>query len=295
MQQLIIRGGEVVIEEVTHVQTVALRDLMPHIERPAPPVTMPLLPAGTRTVYWNEENPDNQVLELLVQVDPTVRTITDRRTRAGETTDTAYRVSLPYLLFHVRLTCTNGQPSLWNLEDYRVFQSREPITTMDQEVCTAMLPNVYSDGRICFGNTGVRAGEGLTTRIDNIVNTYYLTTFDTSHLVRNSYLPFGGGEGPTGLTRWAEATEQDPNCWRNFPEWAEDSDEHNLQIWRPIQSLFGVPLDRTTPIAVEGDIPDLPIRPTFGVAEEWVRRLDEQDLFRLRTAIDNHINHPVLV
>lgn len=291
-QEILIQGDLVTVRDVTPTHTVALADFLPHIEK-RHPIVMPLLPDRVKTVRWDSSNLDAQQLEVLIQVEPSVRSISVRRTRTfgAGAPDTQYRVSLPYLLFIFTATTSDQAGLMWDINEYRVFNANAPLTSLDQKVCAAMLPNVYSDGRICFGNTGVAAGMPLHDRLNAIVNQYYLTSFDTSHHVRDYYLPYGAGNNE--FEPWVEHTAEDPNCWRSLPEWTEGSPEHQRQHWYTVKDLLGPQFDRTTPIALAGDIPDMRFRPTFGVAEEWVAQHDRADILRLDHAIDMWLaDHP---
>jgi hypothetical protein len=286
-QEITIQGGLAVIREVTVLQQVALRDVMPHIENRVPNTT-PILPADTLVSHWDPTDQNIQTLDLLIQLPPKVRTLTDHRTRAvARPTQTTHRVSLPWTLFHFKMTTSNPETNVWDFAEYRVFHSPEEITNLDQEVLPAFVPNVYKDGRICWGNTGTGRGTSMATRVNEIVNGYYLSSFDSSHHVRDFYLPYGAA--PANWAPWVTKTEEDPSCWRTFPEWDRTTTEGALQLdrWRTIKSLFSDALTRTEPLQVRGTIPELPFAPTFGRAEEWARNLDATQRFRLLTALQN--------
>jgi hypothetical protein len=286
-QEIVIQGGLATIREVTVMQQLALRDVMPHIENRVPNTT-PILPASTLVSHWDPTVQNEQKLHLLIQLPPKVRTINDRRTRAvARPTDDTYRVSVPWSLFDFRMTTSNPHTNVWDFAEYRIFHSPEEITSLDQEVLPAFLPNVYKDGRICWGNTGTGPGTSLASRVNEIVNGYYLSSFDSSHHVRDRYLPYGADQND--FTPWVEHTEEDPNCYRTFPEWDRTTEEGRLiaDRWRTIKSLFGDEMTRTEVIHVTGTIPELPFAPTFGRAEEWARDLDATQRFRLLTALQN--------
>lgn len=276
-----IEGGLARIVDKVLVQELPLADAMPLIEN-RPPVTLPVLPKNhVVSAYWDESDPASKTLELLVSIDPATRLLPyDVANRYGD----ECRVALPYTVFHFRLIANqpNPQGRHWTFDSTRVFFARENPKNLDQQVIAALLPNVYSDGRICFGNTAVPVDQPLSDRVDQLVNEWYLSEF-ADHHVREYPWPWAKRTG-RGYRKWVTESARDPRCWTQWPEW--DLNDTHQQHWR-LGDLFGQPIHNTDAMTVIGAIPQLPEQPTFGRAEQWLNGLTPTQRFRLRTALAN--------
>lgn len=263
------------------VRQVRLADLLPNIER-RPPITLPILPTRTRVVHWDPSNIDNQMLHIITELEPSVRTITiqdDRGLQRG-----AHRIAVPYTVFHFSLNTTDPNSNVWSFTDYQCFFSPKPIGTLDDTVIPALLPNVFEDGRICFGNTGTAGNQPLAARIDEVMNNWYLSNFNNIGHVRGHYLPWNSRT----FDKWVDETANNPRCWTTFPEWNPDSPEGQYQTHMSIKDILAqTRLTRTDEIRVAGAIPALNIAPTFGMSEQWLQALTPTQRTRLLRAMQN--------
>lgn len=277
-----IEGALVRIVDRKIVREATLADIMPFIEtREA--ITMPVLPVGTRAVHWNPVDPTHQYLEVIVEVEPKVRTLTmqaDAWRRAGADGNKTHRVSLPYTLFHFKMQTNDPTGNKWRFDDYRCFFAPEPFTNLDHEVIPALLPNVFEDGRICFGDTGTDAEQTIANRINAIVNEWYVSNFNNIGHTREHYLPWNSPD----FDKWVRESALNQFCWKHFPEFDITTPEAANHRRYKVKDLFKQELTRTTVQRLEGSIPELPIALTFGRAEEWLQSLNATQRDRLRTA-----------
>lgn len=262
-----------------------LKDMMPFIEN-RPPITLPIIPSRTRVVHWDATDTAKQTLELLIELEPSLRTLTmqpDPWGRGAAGGNKTHKVTLPWTLFHFKMFTTNPTSTSWTFEDYRCFFSKERITDLEQDIIPALLPNVFEDGRICFGNTGADAHQTVSDRVDQIVNEWYVSNFNNIGHTRPHYLPWGSAT----FAKWEKETKRSPFAWKDFPEWDPETPEGRNHHHYQVKDVFKSTLTRTGQIRTEGSIPDLPIIPTFGRAEEWLLALDDNQRFRLRQALAN--------
>lgn len=280
MPQIIEIEGDLVrvIEKTLRTET-RLQDLLPHIETRVP-VSLPIMPRNrTPIVHFDPRDTANMKLDIVMELPPSVRTINVNRHEA-------HRIALPWTIFYFRARARDGNPNTlnWTFDEWACFHSQTQITSPTQVVIPAMLPNVFSDGRICFGTTGVDANQPLHDRLDEIVNTWYITNFNNIGHVRPGYMPWGGAGGD--YAKWVEETDRNPNCWRDWPEWDPATPEGAAQTHKTITEYMEAEMERVTPIRLDGAIPDLPLALTFGRSEEWLRGITANQRIRLRTAIE---------
>lgn len=273
-----IQGGllRTVTREV--INEIALADAMPFMENRVP-VMLPLLPENpVRAGFYDESDPARKRMELMISLPPHVRTLDFDQPLA----EIAPRLSFPYTLFYFAMTtgAENPRGQDWSLVNQLVYFADKRINNLDQWIVPALLPNVYEDGSICYGNTGVDAVQPLSDRLDELVNSWYLTRF-TNHHVREYEWPWH----KKTYKRWAEETERDAACWKNFPEW----DRANATVQHTqIRDVFTKDMARDVPIVLPDGIPPLNFTPTFGRAEEWVKDLDDNNKrVRLLVALQN--------
>lgn len=259
------------------INEVDLKDIAPHMETRAP-LTLTALPRNSvRHLHWDESNPAMTDAQFLIELPPRVRTID--YDNADPTVPCV--VALPYTIFNfiISTRTPNPQGQDWSLDNLRVYWARESAQNLDQHVIPALLPNIYADATVCWGNTGINAAQPLADRIDEIVNTFYLSTF-TDHGVRDREWPWNRRT----YKRWARETAADNQAWKTFPEW--DLADTNVEHVR-LRDLFTHATGHATPTLTD-NIPTFPEIPTFGRAEEWLReQLDPIQRFRLRAALAN--------
>lgn len=247
-----------------------LRDIIPFMENRVP-VTLPILPRHpVRSAYWDESTAPNKTLQMLIEVPPAIRTL-DYATESGR----AARVAMPWTIFNV-VTTTNAENPRgenWDLYDIHIYWAKEQIANLDQKVITALVPNVYDDGSICFGDTGTNPYQPLADRIDQIINDFYLTSFNNDLELR---WPWGD------LERWIDESENNRHCWKDFPEW----DFEAGYVGYPLSDIFTRNLDRSAPRTLGNDIPPLTFLPTFGRTREWLDGLTNAQRLRLRAEIE---------
>lgn len=245
-----------------------LKDIIPFMENRVP-VTLPILPRHpVRAAYWDESGGPGKTLQFLTEVPPAVRRL--------EYFDANGPVAMPWTIFHfiVNTRAENPRGEHWDLSDVRIFWAQEQITDLDLQVIPAMVPNVYENGEICFGDTGTNPFQPLPDRIDQLINDFYLTSFNNDLELR---FPWGS------IEEWVEKSAEDRNCWKNFPEW--DLNNGNVEHYQ-LKDLFTVPLDRSAPRTLGNDIPPLTFLPTFGRTREWLDGLTNAQRLRLRAEIE---------
>lgn len=271
MAQIIqIENGLVQLIDHTVRQSVPLEEWLPRIEKRSPIYT-PVLPTNARAVWWDPTDLTNQRLMLLLEVQPQIIHMTLR----GVTRE----LSIPWTRFVFYAKTNNAHSNAWTLNDYRVFWAKsrysDPALT---DMIPALVPNVYGDGRICFGNTGVRADMTLADRLDQTVNEFYVSNFNHDLSIRypNDW---------TGYTNWVRMTRADPTAWINWPDF--DNNNHNNQhfSWTNINERFMNEEDRRDTVVINADpIPPLALGATFGRIADWIRDLTDDQRHRLLLA-----------
>jgi hypothetical protein len=283
-QTLEIEGGLIRAVNRDVLWEAALADAMPFIENRVP-VMLPILPRNpVRSAMYDESDPTNKRLEILVTLDPGVRTL-DFDVHIE---DLPPRLAFPYTVFYFGMSTAVERPdgANWKLDSQRIYFARERITSLDQWVIPAVMPNVYKDGKICYGNTGVTTAQPLADRLDELVNNWYLTGFTNHEVVRPYLWPWKSHS----YKKWATKTATNPNCWQDFPEW--DRDNANGVETRHVQlkDIFGHGAPTNEQIVLPDGIPPLNFTPTFGRAEQWVmEELDATQRQRLLVALQNRL------
>jgi len=280
MTQFIEIEGEMVrVVERSIVSTARLADVMPRIEN-RPPISM-FHPRSAIWTYWNEQDPTNKYVKFLCELPPALRSITKSGRR--------YRLAMPwtYFIFGFRTSEDGSRGEHWAMEEDRVFHTNQKVTSLDSRLWTAFLPNVYTDGRICFGSTGADVAVPLSDRVDTLVNGWYLSNFNNDvHANRPHPLPFNA-RLPLGWRAWVDATTRlGASAWTTFPEWSEPLIGGSAQSYL-VRDLLADNIDRMAPLTFTDAIPELQIPATFGRTEEWIRTLDPVQIRRLFVAINN--------
>lgn len=279
--QIVMEGDMVRELRVELVKEVRLTDFMPHIEH-RPPVTLGVLPASTRFVYWDETDPKNKHVQLLAELAPGIRTSKMRD-------NIRHQLSYPWTYFLFDFN-TSGDPmegKNWAHTNTRVFWARENVTGPKSLLYTALVWNCDTNGQICWGSTYSDAAMSLSQRVETLIIDFYRTQF--AH-TSGAGSPWQSETGHDTWNRWIAETKKNPAAFRNFPEWNLDgkTQKNNPMKSYTLKDLFGTITDRSKPIEVEGRIPDLIIPMTFGRAEEWLANLSDSDVLKLETSIANY-------
>ena len=273
------------------IQEMPLADILPFIEN-RPPITM-FHPRSAIFTYWNESDPRNKQVKYLCELPPGIRSIVKSGRR--------YRLAIPWTYFVFGFTMGAAgdinDGANWQMVDYLVFHSRDRFEGPEHRLWTAFLPNVYEDGRICFGTTGVPTRQSLMNRVDQMVNEWYLTQFNNDvHGSRTHPLPFNG-RLPNGWALWVNATrDHGLQAIQQMPEW--DVTDQSIPSWTVSEILTGMgarpsmiafPQERVQIGTVTDAVPAIQMPWTFGRIEEWYAQLDPVQRFRVRTAANNYV------
>lgn len=266
-QRMEIEGGVARTIEYTIASEVALAELLKHVER-TPKVTTPVLPASTKLLSWDESNPRLKTLEVLLELPPATRGI---RFRGNQGTAT-HQVMLPWTYFRFIASTGRADDRGWELGTYQAFWSKTRINNLaTARLLVAKLPNVYEDGRICFGSTAADSTLPLGDRLDTIVNGFYVSDFNRDLTIRRP-------GGYRNFAAWVAATNRNPNGWVDWEDWTEA---------RLATDILSTSMVDAPQIVLQGTIPTYVNGLTFGAAEDWLRRLDPNDRIRLRSALAN--------
>ena len=292
VQRIEIEGELVRVIHVDVVQSARLEDVLPHIEN-RPPISM-FHPRSAIYTHWNESNPANKQVKYLLELPPGIRSIIKSGYR--------YRIALPWTYFVFSFTTAsdvNYGPN-WQIIDYFVFHARDRVRDMESRLWSAFLPNVYEDGRICFGSTSPPIDQPLADRVDQYVNDWYQTQFNNDvHGSRLHPLPYGG-RLPNGWNLWVTATtERGASSYLDWPEWNQTQEEDGAPSFTVAQALgiipdpntrhaYHMPIVPNRPaIATVADaIPPIQFPMTFGRSEEWLRTLEPTQRHRLHQALN---------
>lgn len=262
--------GDLVQEiEENVISQVALHDFLPLIER-RPGVHTPILPTNTRAVYWDSSNPETQKLFMLIEREPQIITMSHHVEDRNPAK--MYRLSIPWSQFFFAATTSDPmRPGSYILQQYKVFWTKQRMTDPKaRNMIPALVPNIYDDGRICFGDTAVDANQPFSDRMDATINNFYINDF-------NNHLTIKYPNNWRGWKEWVEMSEKAPTDWINWPNW--DNGKHRLNSW---ESLTNTAIEDRTELVIANDgIAPLNLGATWGAANEWWLSLNNNQRARL--------------
>lgn len=268
-EMLEIEGGLARIVRRDVIREVALADAIKLIETRVP-VSTPLLPTRTRTFRLNPTNNANWMIEVLSEREPKVRTITVY----GE----ELTLSMPWTYFlHTYQSVDQG--TTWMAYDGYAFFAKEAIKSEDDLLIPALLPNISSDGNICFGTGTRNYGTDLAPQIEGSINDFWLSTF--THGNMDPYWP-GRRNTPRA---WQLMTEREPDGWKDWREFDPDADHGHPFTPTAVHRLFHHITDRSQVLVTANAIPELRTAPTFGMAEEYWANLTPLQRTRLERGL----------
>ena len=268
-EQIEIVGGLARVIRYEVLREVALNDAIKLIETRVP-VTTPILPPRTRMFRLNPTNNAEWFIEVLTENQPRVRTI---NVYGDELT-----LSMPWVYFlHKYNSVDQGQT--WHAYDAFVFFSKDQITSENDTLIPALLPNISSDGNICFGTGTRNYGTDLAPQIDGSINDFWLSQF--THGNMDPYWP-GRRNSPRP---WVLMTERDIDGWRNWGEFDPENDLYNRYSHRAVRDIFNQQTDRTQFHIADNAIPELRTAPTFGLAEQYWANLTPLQRTRLERGL----------
>lgn len=239
------------------------------------PMTTPLMPRS-HIAHHYDPTPGHLKLRILAEIPAAIRSIIRNNRR--------YRLAMPWTYFLFQLSSSDGRTGSWSLSDYYVYHAPTRATTLQHQVIHALLPNVDSSGRICFGSTGANPNQPMADYVDSLVNNWYLSQFNNDLVSgRTIPYPFGG----SSWRSWVDATrERGLNSITEWPEWTDTRIPH-LTLENILQgNITSTTLPITT---VTDEIPELPARPTFGRADEAVTLWTPQQRFRIFRSLQARI------
>lgn len=267
MTQVIeIEGELVTFVEKNVTRQVTLAELLPHLENRVV-VEVPSLPRSAVFVRYDESNPPLKKAYFLCEIAPGIKNIIKNGRR--------YRLAMPWTYLWFECT-SDGSNSVWSIEDYRAFHAKEQYRDMNSPMVKAFNPNLYEDGRICFGSTGAPITLPLGERIDHLVNNWYLTEFNND-LEDYFHLP----HNYDSFRDWVEASRENANCWMGWANWS--SPDWTITVKELVDDHTTRPLVAT----VAGQIRPIQVPYTFGRAEEYLRTLSPEMRGRLLVALEN--------
>jgi Prokaryotic E2 family D len=278
MTQIIeIEGSliRVIDKRVTH--EASIKDILPHLVQQQP-VFLPSAPRTQVAAYYDPRNSHGKKIFFLCELPPQTRSIIKSARR--------YRLSMPWTFFWFSASTSDDINSTrWSLDDYYVFHSLRRYTGPNTRFISALLPNVYANGRICFGSTGADPNQALADRIDQLVNDWYLTRFN-SDLDGERPKPF---EAST-YREWVDGTRTNPNYWQTWPEF---NTQPQITILDLLQNAAvdraSLPMD----MSATGVIAEVPRPFTIGRAEEYfTNNFTPEERTRLRMALDLNADNP---
>jgi hypothetical protein len=277
-----IQGNLVSVIESSVLYAIPLEDWMPQIEaRKA--ITVPVLPTGTRSVWWDPTITTQQKLGVLIEQQPQIINMSLQ--------GTIKRLSLPWVRWVFYCETGNPQDNLsWTLRDYRVFFSKNKFTDRTtRDMIPALLPNVYEDGRICFGSTGADANQTISDRLDQTTAEFWASEFNRDLNIRRPM-------GASSYRRWERMTTNDPTGWMQWADLDVDAGYWSFYSFDGIiSSLANHDTGRFDPMFSPDEIPYIPLNASFGRAAEWLNGLDRVQRERLRRAIAQIDDGPVVI
>ena len=214
------------VEDVTLIAEAPATGLLPAFSTHLP-TTMPVLPEGTAAWHYNPKTKHGtiivsrkpQVVDLLVRLQ---EEDAEWNTPEDEDWDVwggpgdeykKFRVAIPWTHWVWSFTSSATDPSepgaSFSFGIVSLYWSPGRLTNPDSEMMRLPLPNIYSDGHICWGEVS-SSGGSFAERIDSRITAYFSTEF-------NDDLDLNLPEQYAGYSDWAAATERDEYCWNSWP------------------------------------------------------------------------------
>lgn len=280
-EQILIEGNLVTRQQVTVMESVALDSFLSRLERRVP-IVSPVLPTGTRAQVWDETDLNERQLLIMVEVEPQVINFAFDANRDGDpNTDERYRLPIPYsrFIFH----CTTSNPDdnrAWAIANYRIFWAKTKYADPAAlDMIPALLPNVYPDGRICFGSTGANAAQSLAQRLDQTVNEFYISRFNSDLSIRFPVI-FDQNEYSERWNAWAASRA---SSWGSWTDWAPGM--YTTFSWNNMITQFlAHTATRDEFMAIPDGIPDVPLGASFGRIAEVLADWADTDIERMNVA-----------
>jgi hypothetical protein len=294
--RIVIEGGIVRSERIEVLGETALSLIEPYLTR-YERTTFPVLPRGTVHLAYDRNTGAGH---LLVEQPPQRHTLAvahhgryneQGHGRNPEGAD-LFTVQFPYQYFAFTFTMRirEDYPVNFTVDGNLLYWRPLPLTSEDDWLYPAAVPNVDPGGGICWGGTLHHADNtSLVQRINAMVNSFAHTTFneDLGHRT-----PFG-----TSLTRWVESSA-DPLAhlsrayWQN-PERPTDLRRAAFQLQNINHQIGGerLPIAEINPSFVA--IPELPDNFTVARAREYLRQLPEGPRRRMIAAVASLDEQPL--
>jgi hypothetical protein len=279
-----IQNGLATVYRKETVRQVSLDALMKTLSTGSGPVTLPTIARSQVFAHLDTSNRNSKKLFIMSEIPAGITNITiNNRDRSGAR---RYRLSMPwtYLWFMATTGESDITRATWSIEDYRVFHARDQYKGVDDEMIVARLPNVYGDGRICWGATGTSPNMSLADRIDALTNGWYLSRFN--HDLDGS-VPLPQNE--PNYRRWVQESRGNVAAFRSWPEW-NDRDVTKYSVRSLLLQSGTEPFIEE--IHLPNAIPEVPTRLTFLRAEEFWNSLSPENRLRLDRALQNLRDNP---
>ena len=239
------------------------------------PITLPTLPRTVVFAHFDESNPMSKMLLMLAEIPPGIRNIRKRNRR--------YRLGMPWTYFwFVATTARDINEPRWNLEFWRIFHAKDRYEDEKTKLIPARCPNVYSDGRICWGTAGAPGNIPLCDRIDELVTNWYISEFN-GDLDGSVPLP----NHANNYLEWVTKTREDPTWWKSWSDWTDPT----VRVYT-VEQLISEHVDNPafSTIVVPNMIPavDMTTQLTYGHWEQYFRTaIPEQQRARALRALEN--------
>lgn len=271
-ERIVIEGNLARHERVEVVYEAPLAGLTPFLTTRLA-TTLPVLPQ--RPVRYIHFDPEAGRGLLIVETSPRKHHIqvrhsggryTDDATRRDRDGLSRFEVQLPYQYFAYGFTMRTAGNSLvdFTVDRSFLFWAKDPIRDgATNYVWIAPVPNVDSNGSICWGSTNSDS-RSLSARIDDLVNNFFTTVFneDLGHRT-----PFG-----TSLTEWERASQGDPLAWREWDFWNDHNPMEAKDIPDHMNAAPPTNIAELNPAHI--NLPELPTNFTVARAQEWLSNLD---------------------
>jgi hypothetical protein len=271
-EEIVIKGELVELRTISINRQVPLKDWLDNIEVVAP-VTLPTI-GRTQVFAHYDKTGGTHRLMVLTEIPAGIRHL-EKNLRNG--TARRYRLAMPWTYLWFACESSNGRD--WGIGDYRVFHARERYNGITDEMIVARVPNVYHDGRICWGSAGVSPSLTLADRLDQLTNDFYVSRFN-SDLDGNVPLPYN----EPNYARWVRESAEDAASWRRWPEFT-DRNVTKYTVENLLQTHGVTP--RLTEIVMPDAIPEVPVRLTFGRWDEWWMALEPEQRAMAQISLGN--------